>query len=512
MAKYKACNYDQLVMVPVNLEDQLVPGTLEHTIHYVVEQRMDLSGFDGEYRNESTGRTAYNPRVLLKVVLLGYARGLLSSRRMERACRENILFMALTCGQQPDHSTLAGFVSGMGLERVQELFTQVLLVCNEAGLLGGTHFSLDGLKLPGNASKEWSGTHADLGKKAAKLRELVKTSVKEHTRNDRSGAEDAGRQRQRAERLKEKAERVEAFLAAHKPKLGRRGTEVQSNVTDNDSARMKSAHGVIQGYNAQAVVDAKAQVVVCAEPFGEADDAVAAGPMLEGTAQALKAIGRGAKALTGQTFSADTGYYSVANLESCEKHALDAYIPDRAFRSRDPRFAEAQRHRRPTDRHKQQYKSQRRWFGPDDFTFDAATQKLVCPAGTSLYRNGVNFKSQSGHLATTYRAPEGACAGCPLRARCLRNPNGSSRTVRLFRGRLPGSLTEAMKAKIDTPEGRAIYSRRLANVEPVFANVRHQKRLDRFTLRGRPKVSIQWKLYCMVHNLEKIGHGGLGLN
>jgi hypothetical protein len=69
-----------------------------------------------------------------------------------------------------------------------------------------------------------------------------------------------------------------------------------------------------------------------------------------------------------------------------------------------------------------------------------------------------------------------------------------------------------MKAKIDTPEGRAIYSRRLGIVEPVFGNIRAQKRLDRFTLRGRQKVNIQWKLYCLVHNIEKIRHAAGGLN
>lgn len=115
-------------------------------------------------------------------------------------------------------------------------------------------------------------------------------------------------------------------------------------------------------------------------------------------------------------------------------------------------------------------------------------------------------------MATSFRAPKSACASCPLRAKCMRNPEGGSRQVRLFHGRRPGSLTDAMKQKIDTREGRAIYSRRLGTVEPVFANLRAQKRLDRFTPRGRAKVNIQWKLYCMVHNLEKIGHYGSGLN
>ncbi len=74
----------------------------------------------------------------------------------------------------------------------------------------------------------------------------------------------------------------------------------------------------------------------------------------------------------------------------------------------------------------------------------------------------------------------------------------------MFHGRLPGSLTEAMKAKIDTPEGRARYGQRLGIVEPVFANIRARKRMDRFTLRGRVKVNLQWQLYCLVHNLEKL--------
>ena len=114
MAKYKPTDYAQTQLVAVSLAEQLVPGTLEHTIHYVVEQRLDLASFDAQRKNDETGAPGYDPRVLLKVVLLGYSRGLLSSRQLEAACRGQILFMALTCGQTPDHSTIATFVSGMG--------------------------------------------------------------------------------------------------------------------------------------------------------------------------------------------------------------------------------------------------------------------------------------------------------------------------------------------------------------------------------------------------------------
>lgn len=111
MARYKHYDYAQTMLVAVSLADQLQAGTLEHTIHYVVEERLDLGGFDQERSNDETGRPGYDPRVLLKVVLLGYARGMLSSRKLEAACRDNIVFMALTCGQRPDHSTIAEFVS-----------------------------------------------------------------------------------------------------------------------------------------------------------------------------------------------------------------------------------------------------------------------------------------------------------------------------------------------------------------------------------------------------------------
>ena len=135
MAKYKRYEYSQKVFIPVSLEDQLMPGTLEFAIHTLIETRMDMSVFDGNYKNDETGRSAYDPKVLLKVVLLGYSRGLMSSRRIERACCENVTFMAISCNQRPDHSTIASFVSSMK-DEISPLFTDILLVCEEEKLLG----------------------------------------------------------------------------------------------------------------------------------------------------------------------------------------------------------------------------------------------------------------------------------------------------------------------------------------------------------------------------------------
>jgi len=161
MARYKHYDYSQSVLIPVSLEQQLMPGTLEFAIHSLVESRIDTSIFEHRYSNDETGRLAYDPKILLKIILFAYSRGLVSSRKIERACRENVVFMALSCGQQPDHSTIAAFVSSMK-DEIIVLFRDVLLVCEELGLLGGTLVALDGSKVSSNASKEWSGTIPEL--------------------------------------------------------------------------------------------------------------------------------------------------------------------------------------------------------------------------------------------------------------------------------------------------------------------------------------------------------------
>ena len=510
MARYKHYDYNQLMMVPVSLEDQLIAGTLEYAIHHVVEERLDLSMFDDRYCNDETGRKAIDPKVLIKIVLFGYSRGMISSRSLERACRENITFMALSCGQKPDHSTIAAFVSSLDNE-IEPLFTKVLLICEEEGLLGGTHFSLDGLKLSSNAAKEWSGTFSDLKKKQEALNRKVKEAIREHRAEDKRARKktdsDRKRREKRIKRLKQKADRIEKFLSENEPKIGSRGKEIQSNVTDNESAKMATSHGILQGYNANAIVDEKHQIVVHSETFGRGEDGSNMEPMLEGTKDKLEAIGW-EKPLKDMLITADTGYYSVKNLEACKNQEVDAYVPDPQFRKRDVRFADAGRHRRSVDKRKEKYKSKKRWFSVEDFKLDDRTGKLICPAGHGLYIRNRNFQTADGYKAIAYQAPKTACRDCQLRSKCLRNSKTVSRQVHVFYGNRPGSITDEMKQKIDTPEGRRTYSKRLGIVEPVFGNIRTCKRMDRFTLRGHIKVNIQWMLYCLVHNIEKISNFG----
>jgi transposase len=504
MARYKGYDYRQTVLIPVSFENQLLPGTLEFAIQELVERRMDTSIFGSRYKNDELGCPAYNPKILLKVILLAYARGLISSRKIEQTCRENITFMALACGQAPDHSTIAAFVASLKAEIVA-LFRDILLVCGEQDLLGGTHFALDGVKLPSNAAKEWSGTFTDLRRKQEKLEAKLQQVLAQHERADKEEAATAParpaeqqRRQEQLKRLEQQAARIEAFLAANEPKRGKQGQELQSNVTDNESAKMFTAHGVVQGYNSQALVDAKHQVIVHAAAFGNGQDYGHVPPMLEGAKAHMQALGLPEDYFAGKIFSADSNYHSDENLKACAQAQLDAYIPDSNFRRRDPRFATQGRHHPPTEEK----------FTGADFTYDPERDCYHCPGGKVLKLKARRHQI-GNNLFRRYEANEADCRSCPLRERCLQTPEARRKHLAILIGKAKATLSQQMIAKIDTPEAREIYGQRLAIVEPVFGNIRSQKRLDHFTLRGKIKVNIQWMLYCMVHNIEKLLHYGM---
>jgi len=397
-------------MIPISLEHQLIPGTLEFAIHTLVEDRMDISVFEDRYNNDETGRWAYDPKVLLKVVLFAYSRGLISSRKMERACRENITFMALTCGQCPDHSTIAAFVSSMR-DEILPLFRDVLLVCDESHLLGGTLFALDGSKVPSNASKEWSGKIADLKRKKEKIEKQVKGLLRRQVETDQRDEEPekTGENEsllnptKQIERLKKNAKRIGRFLKGHGPRLGRQGKEVKSNVTDNESANMMTSHGTIQGYNGQALVDSKHQVIVHAEAFGEGQDHYHIGPMIEVAKDNMEALGYGDNYFEGKKLVADSNYSSPANLSQCKEERLDAYIPDIRFRTRDPRFATQERWgSRRTKR-----------FILEDFQYQKETDEYICPNGKRL--RSVRRKAIANNVIyRRYLADHEECIRCPL--------------------------------------------------------------------------------------------------
>jgi len=498
MARYKRYDYKQSLMIPVSLEDQLMPGTLEFAIHTLVESRLDMSVFDGNYQNDAVGRSAYDPKILLKVVLLGYSRGLISSRAIERACCENVLFMAVSCNQRPDHSTIAAFVSSMK-DQILPLFCDILLVCEQENLLGGTFFALDGVKLGSNASKESSGRLSDLKKKKDKIQQKVERLLKDQIDADKDDDDDFGtpssRERQ-IDKLKKQADRIESWLKQNDKKIGVNKKELHSNVTDNDSAKMHTSHGTVQGYNAQAMVDSKHQVIVHGQAIGKGLDNANLPPVIDGAKKNLKSIGKGKDYFEGKILTADSSYHSVTNITKCNEEKIDAYIPDNKFRNRDKRFAS-----------RVGYRPRSKKFTFADFKYDGDKDEYICPNGKRL-KPLVKAGQHKGKLLKRYVSKEADCRCCQHRAQCVRYKDAKRRHLSYYADASGQNISQAMVEKIETQKGRKIYPQRIGIVEPVFANIRVHKGMDKFSLRGKIKVNIQWMLYGMVHNIEKIANYG----
>jgi transposase len=508
MARYKTIATDPKLLA-VDLGRQLLPGTIEHAVNYLFDHAIDLTSFDARFRNDTTGAPAYPPALLLKVVLVASAHGIVSSRGIARACEEQVTFIALCGDQAPHFTTIAHFVSSLG-DDIARVFAAVVAICDAQGLIGREMFAIDGVKLPSNASKRRSGTRADFEQQAAKYEALMQQLVLRHRAEDTEAPEPppSTKAQRRLERLARDATQLRAWLAAHPAdRRGPTGGLRQSNRTDNESAKMGTGKGVLQGYTGAAAVDARHQIIVEAQAPGTGSEQEVLLPVVD----ALKALLASSTLIT-----ADAGYHSEANLAGLATRGVDALIADAELRQRDERFATQAAHRaKPDPLHDKTPTAESGrslpLYRPSDFTYDPVARTCVCPAGKSLYRTGQSNVTK-GYVAEHFRGAKRDCVPCEQRARCLRHPERTpTRQVAFYRdGESPGPkpFTAQMKTRIDTAVGRARYAERFGTVEPVFANVCYNKRLARFTLRGRQKVDGQWKLFCLVHNIEKLARSG----
>jgi transposase len=507
MARYKHYSYEQTTLVPVSFDRQILPETFEYTLNEVIDS-LDMSLFESRFCNDETGAPAYDPRILLKIVLYAYSKGVVYSRRIARLCEENVVFMALSANSQPHFTTIADFVSSMS-EEIVGVFRHVLQICMSLDLVEGSMFAIDGVKLPSNASKEWSGTKADLRKKKEKLEEALRCMVKQHRERDENEDEEDSSDGDFSDRLKRaraKIEKLDRWLSQNDDKVNRRGRARQSNLTDNESAKMKTSHGVVQGYNGIAVVDSKHQVVVHAEAFGEGHDAGLLEPAVEGTKETLEAVGVGAESIQGAKVLADTAFHSAPNLGYLERQKIDGYVPDCNFRKRDPRFQSAPRH----NEHSRATQWGEEKFERKDFQYVSEGDYFLCPQGNRLeYKN--SDLNAGDVIHRKYRCSKKACSACSLQQRCL--GTGSQRVRSVFRRSDDcEQYSDRMREKIDSAHGRRTYSKRMGIVEPVYGNLRWAKGLSRFSLRGKAKVNGQYLLYCIVHNIEKVfNYGGVAL-
>jgi len=517
MPNFIPYNYDQDAMIVINFQEQLQPGTFEYAIHYLIENKLDLSVYFPVYKNDDNGRPAYDPAILLKIILFAYSKGIKSSREIEWCCKTNIIFKALSCDTVPHYTTIAAFVSSHP-NAIEDLFEQILFICDEQGLLGHELFAIDGCKMPSDASKEWSGTIKELEQKRDKIKRLIQHHIKEHKQLDK----DEPREELRIKRAKQAEEtlttafnKIDRFLKTSSPRMGqgRIQKEVKSNITDNESAKMTTSKGTIQGYNGVASVDKKHQIIIDAQAFGAGQEQHTLQPVLEVIQDRYQRLGFSHNIYKDNIIvTADTGFANEANMKYLHENAINGYVPDNKFRSRDPKFIQQKsKYGKPARKKSTNISGV---IPASEFTFDPINKTCRCPAGESMWLSREGNDSHNNHKLF-FEGRLTKCRNCSEKQRCMKNPEsantskGHGRQVSyiLEKKRAP-NFTDWMKHRVDSDKGKLIYSHRMSVVEPVFGNIGTNKGLILFSFRSKKKVQSQWKLYCIIHNIEKLMNYG----
>ena len=209
------------ILIPVILEEQISPTTFAFALQHIVDIELDLTPLDEQFKNDATGASAYDPRVMVKILLLAYSRGLISSRSIARECEQNVEFMAVSGNSRPSYSHIAKFVRRFS-NRIQPLFMQVLLICDAQGVIDNGMFIIDGVELPGKASKKKNGTRADFKARAEAFDKAAAMILECHRARDESKSDQLiinTEDKHRIE-LQLEAQLIREFFASIEPKLG----------------------------------------------------------------------------------------------------------------------------------------------------------------------------------------------------------------------------------------------------------------------------------------------------
>ena len=435
---FRDWSLDQALLLPPSVHDFVPPEHLSRFVIALVTEELDLTAILARYKGEC-GQPPYHPEMMVALLLYGYAVGVYSSRRIAKACAERVDFMAIVALDAPDFRTISEF-RRRHLAALSGLFVQVLQLCEQAGLVKLGHVALDGTKIKANASKHKAMSYERMTKREAELAAevagwLAAAEAADAEEDKAFGAAKRGdelpdwvaNKQKRLAKIREAKAALEAEAkakaeaekaarekeAADDPRPGRKAAppsdvpeaKAQRNFTDPESRIMKTKDGFIQGYNAQAAVDAVSQVIVAHGLSDASNDQQQLAPMLDAI-----------EANTGELpdeLSADAGYCSEANLERLKQKRVSGYVA-----------TGRQKHGEAT------------------------------ATGERAYRTA--------------------------------------------------SRLAAMATKLRRAGRRSRYRLRKQVVEPVFGQIKQARGFRQFLMRGIEKVTAEWAMICIAHNLLKL--------
>ncbi len=446
----KTVNRQQIYLMPPSLQEWLPEKDMAWFIIDVVEQ-MDLGAYYRKYRADGRGREAYDPAMMLSLLVYAYSNGMQSSRKIERLCERDIGFKVIAGDEKPDHTTIARFRQDNG-KAIEELFTEALKLCKKAGLVKVGLVALDGTKIKANAALEANRNYDHIESEVRRMLAEAESKDAEEDKlygKDKRGDElteelqDRGKRLARLKECKTRLEQEKAEKAAmQKEKIQQRQKEesesgqkkrgrkpkepdavirddAKANITDPDSRIMKTRSGYVQGYNGQVMVTEN-QIIIASGLTMEENDVKQLIPMIKKAEEAIAELEMDDKGIG--IVLADAGYCSDTNMEN-ER--------------------------------------------PDGTEYIIATRK--------------DWKQRQ-----------------------------ELRETEPPRGRIPGKLTlkERMQRKLLTKRGRELYKKRGQIVEPVFGQIKTCLGIQKFMRRGFEACAQEWKLICAAHNLLKLWRSG----
>ena len=449
---------NQSLLFPANLIDFIKNDDLCMVVDDVVNN-LDLSCLYVKVSSE--GNLAYHPKMMLKVLFYAYASGIFSSRNIAKALGENVAFIYLAAWQRPDFRTINNFRKN-NLKEIEDLFVQIVHVCQQLKMVKLGHISIDSSKFKANAADRKTYDRKRIEREMKRI--LDKADEQDQHEDALYGSDKTGDEL--PEHIRDRNQRIEK-LKQIKQQMEKEGKK-KLNATDTDAAFMKTTGGIKTSYNAQASVDEDVQVIVAADVTNEPNDKEQLLPMVKQTEQNTHACI--------DTLTADCGYSTGTNLQKLESSSIDAYIPDDTYQSRS--------RGKPLSA-----------FDKDNFIYDHNTDVFACPEGkvvkfwhTRRYENG-DYR--------VYRCLE--CTSCQHFGQCTKSKKGRS----IWRRVVDESIKQ-MRSKLDSESGKAIYAKRKHIVEPVFGHIKSVLGFTAFHLRGLQKVKAEFKIVAIAHNLKKI--------
>ena len=469
-------NSKDKLLFPAAIGDYLSEGHLAWAIDDIVEN-LDLSCL--YKRIPSVGNPSYHPKMMLKILFYGYATSNFSSRKIAKGTETDVAFIFLSGMQKPDFRTISDFRKN-NAEELPKLFVQIVRLCKKLGLVGLRHISIDStvIKASANRDRTYDRERFILEEQALqeKIKELLDAAQKVDDEEDRVfGPSLHGDEL--PENVRSRKKRLEKLQEA-KRELEQKSLK-EINLTDSNATFQREKGKVFRpGYRAEVVVDEKEQIIVACDVINKANDEQELLPSIEQTVNNLPEISSQDSRVI---VTADSGYSAMESLKKLEeKPYIDAYVPDTKY--------QAKQDGKTVDEDSP--------FHKKHFSYNPDKNVYICPNQKELTYRRRNIDA-GGRRYSVYACDH--CQGCPYFGTCTKCSRG--RAISVYDNR---EQIYKMRQKLDSAEGKRIYSKRKIIIEPVFGNIKHNLRFREFLLRGLKKVKAEFALMAIVHNIQKI--------